>query len=160
MEMADSADTLLPSSVHVDSRSPSIMNGPKQYLDIPYIDDVDPVTVHDSPKLSNLLDVPDASSDNFVLLNVGGRTFKTTKESISRWPGTRLARMTCSDPNFDPKTQEWFFDRNPVHFNNILDFYRTGHLHFPHNVCGPSIKKELDYWQIQEGYIDACCWNR
>ncbi|KAH9504654.1 hypothetical protein Btru_062515 [Bulinus truncatus] len=41
----------------------------------------------------------------------------------------------------------------------IVDFYRTGELHVPLEVCGAVVKRELDFWQIEELQIKACCWR-
>ena len=95
-----------------------------------------------------------------MTLNVGGARFVTTRHTLERVSGTRLSNLHRTDPNYNPTTGEWFFDRNPALFNYILDFYRTDELHFPHNYCGPSIKKELVYWTIDETDISSCCWNR
>ena len=95
-----------------------------------------------------------------MTLNVGGARFVTTRNTLERVTGTRLSNLHRTDPNYNPTTGEWFFDRNPALFNYILDFYRTDELHFPHNYCGPSIKKELIYWTIDETDISSCCWNR
>lgn len=98
--------------------------------------------------------------NELVRLNVGGTLFITSRTSLERIPGTRLSNLSEDDRNYNPATHEWFFDRNPMFFNNILDYFRSDDLHFPHNYCGPSIKKELVYWKIQEGEISPCCWNK
>ena len=35
----------------------------------------------------------------------------------------------------------------------------TGELHVPLEVCGAVVKRELDYWQINENHIKSCCWR-
>ncbi|XP_070196497.1 potassium voltage-gated channel protein Shaw-like [Littorina saxatilis] len=35
----------------------------------------------------------------------------------------------------------------------------TGELHVPLEVCGAVVKRELDFWQIDEMEIKACCWR-
>ena len=34
-----------------------------------------------------------------------------------------------------------------------------GELHVPLEVCGAVVKRELDYWQINENHIKSCCWR-
>lgn len=97
---------------------------------------------------------------DLVTLNVGGERFVTSRSTLTRFPDSRLSDISEGDLNFNPSTREWFFDRNPVLFNFILDYYRSDELHFPHTYCGPSIKKELLYWKIDESDISPCCWNR
>ncbi len=95
-----------------------------------------------------------------LTINVGGARFVTARSTLERIPGTRLSNLQRTDRNFNPASQEWFFDRNPALFNFLLDYYRSNELHFPHNFCGPSIRKELLYWKIDETEISTCCWNR
>lgn len=35
--------------------------------------------------------------------------------------------------------------RHPGVFSQILNYYRTGKLHYPTNVCGPLFEAELEY---------------
>ena len=35
----------------------------------------------------------------------------------------------------------------------------AGELHVPLDVCGAVVKRELDYWQIDQNLIEACCWT-
>ena len=85
-----------------------------------------------------------------VVINVGGQRFTTLKSTLQNIPNTRLSRLSEQGVFFDRTNKEYFFDRNPRCFESILDFYRTGNLHFMHGLCGPSIKQELEFWQINE----------
>ncbi len=105
-------------------------------------------------------DVGGPDIGELITINVGGARFVTSRGTLERIPGTRLSNLQRTDRNFNPATNEWFFDRNPALFNFLLDYYRSNELHFPHNFCGPSIRKELIYWKIDESEISTCCWNR
>ena len=35
----------------------------------------------------------------------------------------------------------------------------SGELHVPLDVCGAVVKRELDFWEIDEFEIKACCWR-
>lgn len=35
---------------------------------------------------------------------------------------------------------------------------RTGKLHLPSYVCGPSVKHEFNYWGLSPKKIEQCCW--
>ena len=41
----------------------------------------------------------------------------------------------------------------------FLWFSLPGELHVPLEVCGAVVKRELDFWQIKELEIKACCWR-
>lgn len=40
----------------------------------------------------------------------------------------------------------------------ILNYYRTGKLHAPTDICGPLFEDELNFWGIDENQIEPCCW--
>ena len=101
----------------------------------------------------------DFDPNELIQLNIGGVRFTTTRDTINRFPYTRLQRISTNDSNYNIDKLEFFYDRNPKLFGHILDFYRTGELHFSHCLCGPLIKKELIFWEISEEYISPCCWK-
>ena len=55
--------------------------------------------------------------------------------------------------------KEYFFDRDPNSFVAIMNYYRTGYLHTPKNVCGNMFCEELKFWGIDELEINPCCWT-
>lgn len=64
----------------------------------------------------------------------------------------------CDDFNLD--TNEFYFDRQPRSFSSVIDFYRTGKLHLPDDLCVMSFKEDLDYWEIDDYNLDSCCQQR
>ena len=93
------------------------------------------------------------NSDNRVVLNVGGIRFETYKTTLRKIPATRLSRLTDALANYDPVLNEYFFDRHPGVFAQILNYYRTGKLHYPTNVCGPLFEEELDFWGLDANQV-------
>ena len=104
----------------------------------------------------NLLANSDA--DARVILNVGGTRFETLKSTLRKLPATRLSKLTEQLSYYDPILNEYFFDRHPGVFSQILNYYRTGKLHYPMNVCGPLFEDELSYWGLQREDVEPCCW--
>ncbi|KAI1279602.1 Potassium voltage-gated channel protein Shaw [Halotydeus destructor] len=96
--------------------------------------------------------------DNKVILNVGGIRHETYKATLKKIPATRLSRLTESLANYDPVQNEYFFDRHPVVFAQILNYYRTGKLHYPTDVCGPLFEEELEFWGLDSNQVEPCCW--
>ena len=96
-----------------------------------------------------------------IILNVGGIRHETFKSTLRNFPDTRLAWITERDnfTDYDPEKNEYFFDRHPGVFQQIINFYRTGKLHCPSDVCGPLFEEELNFWGIDEKQMEPCCWS-
>ncbi|XP_062854433.1 potassium voltage-gated channel subfamily C member 4 [Trichomycterus rosablanca] len=103
-----------------------------------------------------------------IILNVGGTRHETYKSTLRSIPGTRLAWLAEPDTQLDTdsnpdalqstNSNEFFFDRHPVIFAYVLNYYRTGKLHCPADVCGPLFEEELAFWGIDETDVEPCCW--
>ncbi|XP_035273883.1 potassium voltage-gated channel subfamily C member 1a isoform X2 [Anguilla anguilla] len=97
-----------------------------------------------------------------IVINVGGTRHQTYRSTLRTLPGTRLAWLAEPDAHghfdYDPKIDEFFFDRHPGVFAHILNYYRTGKLHCPADVCGPLYEEELAFWGIDETDVEPCCW--
>lgn len=63
-------------------------------------------------------------SENRVVLNVGGIRHETYKATLKKIPATRLSRLTEALANYDPVLNEYFFDRHPGVFAQVLNYYR------------------------------------
>ena len=98
--------------------------------------------------------------ENRILINVGGTRYETYKSVLKKIPATRLSRLTESLSNYDPITQEYFFDRHPGVFLQILNYYYTGRLHYPTNVCGTLFEEELEFWGLDMGEVEPCCYKK
>lgn len=94
---------------------------------------------------------------NMVNINVGGKLFTTTYSNLKTVPDTRLSAVSQSSKDYIAAKEFYFFDRNPEIFSYILDYYRTGELHLPKQICGASIRNELEFWQIPTTSIADCC---
>ncbi|XP_055937080.1 potassium voltage-gated channel protein Shaw-like [Argiope bruennichi] len=97
-------------------------------------------------------------AENRVVLNVGGIRHETYKTTLRKIPATRLSRLTEALANYDPVLNEYFFDRHPGVFGQILNYYRTGKLHYPTDVCGPLFEEELEFWGLDSNQVEPCCW--
>ncbi|CAL8243259.1 unnamed protein product [Lota lota] len=97
-----------------------------------------------------------------VVINVGGIRHQTYRSTLRTLPDTRLAWLAEPDAqdhfDYDAKSNEFFFDRHPGVFAHILNYYRTGKLHCPADVCGPLYEEELGFWGIDETDVEPCCW--
>ncbi|KAK7136235.1 hypothetical protein R3I94_014778 [Phoxinus phoxinus] len=95
-------------------------------------------------------------NDEILFVNVSGLRFQTWKNTLDRYPDTLLG---SSEKEFfyNEDTQEYFFDRDPEMFRHILNFYRTGKLHYPRQECIQAFDEELAFYGIVPDIIGDCC---
>ncbi|XP_058481718.1 potassium voltage-gated channel subfamily D member 2 isoform X2 [Solea solea] len=96
--------------------------------------------------------------DALIMLNVSGSKFQTWRDTLERYPDTLLG-STERDFFFHEETNEYFFDRDPDIFRHILNFYRTGKLHFPRMECISAFDEELSFFGIIPEIIGDCCYE-
>ncbi|XP_039605370.1 potassium voltage-gated channel subfamily D member 3 isoform X1 [Polypterus senegalus] len=96
--------------------------------------------------------------DELIVLNVSGRRFQTWRTTLDRYPDTLLG---SSEKEFfyNEETKEYFFDRDPDVFRSILNFYRTGKLHYPRYECISAYDEELAFFGIIPEIIGDCCYE-
>ena len=97
-----------------------------------------------------------------IILNVGGQRHETYLGTIKNFPDTRLfwvVENVAKAIDYSSDKIELFFDRHPGIFAQVLNYYRTGKLHCPNDVCGPLFEEELAYWGIDEKDMEPCCWT-
>uniref|UniRef100_A0A3Q2E8T6 A-type voltage-gated potassium channel KCND1 n=1 Tax=Cyprinodon variegatus TaxID=28743 RepID=A0A3Q2E8T6_CYPVA len=95
-------------------------------------------------------------SDEILYVNVSGVRFQTWKNTLDRYPDTLLGSSE-KEFFFNEDTQEYFFDRDPEMFRHILNFYRTGKLHYPRHECIQAFDEELAFYGIVPEIIGDCC---
>ena len=94
-----------------------------------------------------------------IQINVGGEHYSPYVSTLQNLPDSPLARIIKEDVNseldYDPVTGEYFFDRHPGIFLQILNYFQTGKLHCPRDVCGPMFQTELNFWGVDETQMEG-----
>lgn len=112
-----------------------------------------------------------SDNDDRITIIVSGTRFVTTRQTLRRFPNTRLGKLAAQSPlqdghisheysNLTQDTtygQEIFYDADDDVFREVLRYYRTGELHAPTNICHHTFHKQLGFWGIEPEYIDDCC---
>ena len=92
---------------------------------------------------------------SIVNLNVGGRRFTTSLQTLTKDPDSMLAAMFSG--KFEVKPLEdgaFFIDRDGKHFRFILNYLRTGKLTLPKGATFlDELAEEAEFYQIQ-GILD------
>jgi hypothetical protein len=110
-----------------------------------------------------------------ILLNLRGIKFDILFETLQKIPNNRLDRLrkliesshqnnltindellnVCDD--YDLVHNEFYFNRDPLIFNQILNYYATDNLHIDDSNCISLYTNELSYWMIDDVLVDKCC---
>lgn len=65
-----------------------------------------------------------------ITINVGGTRHETFFSTLRMYPDTRLGWIALNSSEsmyaYDATLKEYFFDRHPTAFTQIINFYRTG----------------------------------
>merc|ERR1719189_3149524 len=101
-----------------------------------------------------------------LVLNVGGTINQVKWETIDKFPRSRLQKLryaTCEAEisalcdAYNLSTREFYFDRSPKIFENILGLYRKGELHLTESVCPRAFLGELEYSGLSALHLEPCC---
>lgn len=93
-----------------------------------------------------------------MLINVSGRRFETWRTTLEKYPDTLLGSNE-KEFFYDEETKEYFFDRDPEFFRHVLNYYRTGKLHYPKHECIQSYDEEMAFFGIMPDLIGDCCYE-
>lgn len=107
--------------------------------------------------------------DSKIKLNVDGAVFHCSRRELSRYPDSRLGKLSESSSSSDilqlcdgytASNNEFFFSKRNTNFPDILEFYRTGSLHISSDHCVIAFSQDLEYWGISCSHLEPCCANK
>ena len=106
-----------------------------------------------------LVQPSDERANQKIYINVGGEMhspYISTLNNVSDCPLSWVVRGEYKERlDYDHDSGVYFFDRHPGIFSNILNYFQTGKLHCPRDVCGPMFQEELDFWGVDETQMEG-----
>jgi len=91
------------------------------------------------------------SMNDIICLNVGGRKFETTRQTLLHDKGSMLAKMFDPESPLSPGVMRegaYFLDRDPCSFSGVLSFLRTGQLLPLQGSSIEALKAEAQFFGI------------
>lgn len=98
------------------------------------------------------------AEDEKLIINISGHRFETWRNTLEKYPDTLLGSNE-REFFYDEESKEYFFDRDPDIFRHILNYYRTGKLHYPRHECLTSYDEELTFFGVLPDVIGDCCYE-
>ena len=104
-----------------------------------------------------------------VIINIGGQKHEVMWKVLEKRPLTRLGMLAKARSHEDIlglvdayslRDNEFYFDRDPVTFNCVLNFYRTDRLHVIDEICILDYQDDLEFWMIKEINLEICCIDK
>ncbi|XP_026094123.1 shaker-related potassium channel tsha2-like [Carassius auratus] len=90
-----------------------------------------------------------------VTINISGLRFETQLKTLARYPNTLLGDPMKRMRFYNPKRNEFYFDRNRPSFDAILHYYQSGgRLRRPINVPVEIFMDEIQFFEIGDDAID------
>jgi len=88
-----------------------------------------------------------------IILNIGGTLFETTRQTLTKQPNSMLNVMFngSNEDIVKPDSKgHYFIDRDPEHFQTILNYLRTDQLILPESkIERTKLELELDFYCIK-----------
>ena len=88
-----------------------------------------------------------------VRLNVGGTRYDTSRATLGRCEGSKLANLVSD--SWKEGVDPIFIDRNGLLFQYVLDYLRSNEVHLPTTVSRAAVMKEFEYYEI-DADIQTC----
>jgi hypothetical protein len=79
-------------------------------------------------------------------------------KSISTDPIRPKWSLKSAESNTPPPVPTYRFRRNLAAFKAVLDYAQSGELHAPSHICPRVFTRELEFWGIDPGNLEGCCY--
>ena len=149
--------TLIDTAIHgTAEEKDEVIGTMKEYLGLAKEDDL----YNAEPELSR-------NKYRTAVIDVGGTHYRTKIINFVRFPASRLGKifqakstkeiLLYCDGYTPGNPPVLYFDRSDENFTSILDIYRFEELHLCGENCALVIKEDLEFWGLDEIYLEPCC---
>ncbi|ETN82732.1 K+ channel tetramerization domain protein [Necator americanus] len=94
-----------------------------------------------------------SSSNNWIRLNVGGKVFQTTRDTLMKVPGSFLYRLCQDDkrlPSIKDETGAYLIDRDADYFSPVLNYLRHGRLIINPGLADEGVLEEAEFYNLPQ----------
>lgn len=101
------------------------------------------------------------NSKSWIKLNVGGKLFMTTQQTLCREAGSFLARLSQDDhslPSEKDESGSFLIDRDSDYFSSVINYLRHGKLVLDHGLSEEGLREEAEFYNLPK--LIALCNER
>ncbi|VDN60785.1 unnamed protein product [Dracunculus medinensis] len=102
----------------------------------------------------------------FLRLNIGGTPYLLLIQALLKAESSGFlskfvqlshkARLKVADA-YISNEDSYFFQRSASAFDAVFQYYATGVIHRPPEICPAAFLAELEFWRISYKYVGSCC---